>query len=318
MRSKRARTYAFATALGLTSGVASLVLAQDPNPGEKRRLELAYRWDLLDGKTAIYDAELVSLVAVERRSTTDGEDSGGEGAADAAAEKMEARTTTNERLSMAFSKDDHGRGRVRVSTERLQVSLTQVALGTTESLSYDSTNPPKEGIPEKLRATVEAMLGKPYTLVVGRRGEVESVEGRPASQLDSLKGTFLLLPEKPRAEGETWAQTLRQPSPPYGDFVTSVTYKLARVAEGADAAGSRLRIEATIGTELDDKKSTVPPSVLARIDDGKGAGHVDLDGRGLKLEEETSSHYSFVVKQVSLYQTNRFENRSHWKLVEVK
>ena len=321
---------AIALAVGVSaSNLGSPVRGDDPKP-EKKSIELVYRWDLLAGKTAVYDAELTSIVSVERRSTTDMEESGTGESEVALGDRLEATTRTKQRLSMAFSKDERGRGRVRVSTERIEASMTRLFLGTTESISYDSANPPREGVPDKLKATVNAVMGKPYTLIVNRRGEVEGVDGRPAAELPSFKGTFLILPDKPQAEGASWQQELRQPAIAqaatatnrhtelYGDFVTKIAYKLVRATEGADSASSRLHIEATILTELDDGKGTLPREVAARVEGSKGDGHVDIDGRGLKLEEKTSSQYSFVVKQVSVVQTNRFENRSHWKLVEVK
>lgn len=298
--------------------MSTLAFAGDPpvKPEPKvepKKTDLIYRWDLLEGKTAIYDVELVSYVAVERKTegllSSDEEDA-----------KTEGKTTTKMRLSMTFAKGERERGRVTVSTSRLMVSVAQTQMGKTETVSYDSGNPPKAGVPDQLKATVTALLGNPYTLIVSRRGVVESVEGRQRSELETLKSAFLVLPEMPRAEGEGWTRIARQDLDPLGETVTKVSYKLSKVAEPANGNQGERRVDLEIKTELDDRLSRIPGTTTAKIENAKGTGHVTLDVRGLKQEEDTSSSYELVVKQVTppVEQHNRLESTSHWKLVELK
>jgi hypothetical protein len=288
--------------------------ASPPSAASAEKVELLYRWDLLDGKIAVYDVELVSHQSTERKT---------ESALSAEDEdpKTEARTTTKMRLSFAFARGERERGRVTVSSERLLVSVAQTALGKTETLTYDSSNPGKSSVPEQLKALVNSLLGAPYTLVVSRRGVVESVEGRPRSELDSLKGTFLVLPEMPLAAGEGWTRISPKNLDPIGTSVTTIAYKLARATEPATGVPSNKpqgerRIELKVKMELDDRLGRVP----ARIEGATGSGHIVFDVRGLKVEEDSTAGYELIVKQEAppVEQHNRIESTSHWKLVELK
>jgi hypothetical protein len=287
---------------------AGVVAAQDPP-----KHDLLYRWDQLDGKTAVYEVELTSVGIVDRKATTEASDD--KGSPDAAETKMESISTTKQRVAMAFKAGDGGRGLVTVTNLRVQQSLTQKALGETTTVSYDSANPPKDGVPEKLKAAVTALIAKPYTLTVTRRGVVEKVEGRPSSELPSLKGTFLLFPEVACAVSQSWNDVRRHETGGYGDIVERVKSRLARVDEKGG-----VRIEQTIETELDTSSAKVPRGTIVRIDNPTGKAHALFDARGLRLEADREQSYEFYLKQFS----EGFEHRTKvvasekWKLVEVK
>ena len=292
---------------------ASAALGDDP-----KKIDLVYRWDQLDGKTAVYDSEVVSKTLQESHMATVGSD---EGANEPEGEnqRVEVDTTTKQRLLLAFKQGEHERATVTVTTERSQVEMTIKALANTETYNFDSANPPKE-VPEKLKALIPDLQRKPYTLTVTRRGVVEKIEGLPGAKAADMKGTFLVLPEHPLGEGESWNSVKRDPAGSYGDVVQRTTFKLVKVSEKDER-----RVEAAITTELDQSKAELPRGVIARIEKPTGKGHVTLDARGLKVEEETESGYEFYVKQVSdLRQIEGSEKRIttlatfRWKLVEVK
>lgn len=287
---------------------AVAVLAQD-----EKKHELIYRWDQLDGKIAIYDNEVTTLAMVDRRTTTDQTDD--KSSIETADTKMESTSTTKQRLAMSFKAGDGGRGLVTVSNARLQTSLVQKALGETTRFDYDSADPPKEGVPEKFKALVGSLLGKPYTLTVSRRGVVEKVEGRPKSDMPKLKSSFLLFPDVAATESSSWNEVRRHPSPPLGDLVERIKFRLVKVNEKDER-----RIEQTIETELDDAMTKVERGTIVRLDNPKGKGHVVFDARGLKLEEETEQGYELYVKQFagSVEQKTKVVAITKWKLVEVK
>ena len=292
---------------------ASAALAEDP-----KKLDLVYRWDQLDGKTAVYDTEIVSRTLNESHMATAGTD---EEASEPGAqgEQVEIDTTTKQRLSLAFKAGEKERGLVTITTERSRVEMTIKAAAKTETYAYDSQDPPKE-IPEQLKAMIPALQRKPYTLTVSRRGAIEKIEGLPGAKPADMKGTFLLFPDRPVAEGESWTDVKRDPAGRYGDVVQRMTFKLAKADE---KDGKKVDLE--IKTELDQSKADLEKGVVARIDKPRGKGHVTLDPLGLKVEEEIESGYEFYVKQVSeLRQIEGTEKKIttlatfRWKLVEVK
>src|SRR5436309_2520408 len=82
---------------------AGIAFAQDA-----KKHELVYRWDKLDGKTAIYETEIDATSLVERKTTTAATDE--EGTADAGDAKTEVSTSTKQRFSMSFKAGEGGRG----------------------------------------------------------------------------------------------------------------------------------------------------------------------------------------------------------------
>jgi hypothetical protein len=307
----RTRTVSVLAALPVVVVLAaSAAVAEDP-----KKIDLVYRWDQLDGKTAVYDTEIVSRTLNESHMATAGADEGSE--PEAENQKIEIDTTTKQRLSLTF-KAENERGLVTITTGRAQVEMT-IKAANTETYAYDSENPPKE-IPEQLKGLVKTLERKPYTLTVSPRGVVEKIEGLPGAKPADMKGTFLVLPDHPLGEGESWTDVKRDPAGAYGDVVQRMTFKLAKVTEKDER-----KIDAEIATQLDQSKADPPKGVIARIEKPRGKGHVTLDASGLKVEEEIESGYEFYVKQVSdLRQIEGTEKKIttlatfRWKLVEVK
>jgi hypothetical protein len=286
-------------AFGLAHGVSSLAQEKAAAEKPKRKIELAYRWDLLDGKTATYDVETVQIQQKSLRPADD------EAAKEVPEQRSFVKSTAKQRLAFAFKGAERGRGRVTVTLVRVQVALTgsQTGEAETETFSYDSQNPPPGGVPAELKAIVDALMVKPYTLVVTRTGVVEAVEGRPKEHLAALQATFIDLPRDGCAEGEGWKGTSRSSAAPYGDFVTTMAFKLAHVEDAADPSAGRWTLESTTAIELDDSKSQLDKKqhpeaaeVTARLEEGGGSGKTVFDQRGLKLEEEVAAKTSFVVR----------------------
>jgi hypothetical protein len=299
------------SAVGLLA--TTVALAGDPPP----KHDLIYRWDQLDNKTAVYDTEVTSTVIAQRTAKADTSPSDGVGAEDSAG-LVEGVTTTKQRLSMRFARGERGRGLVTITNGRFQIAVASKADGQTQSLAYDSENPPAAGPDERIKSQVSALLalvGNPYTLTVTRRGVVEKVEGRAASELPKFRGTFLLLPEVSKAVGEKWPSVTRHPTQPFGDLVERATYTLSKVNERGEAM-----IDEVIATELDDTDAHLPSGAAAHVGNPFGKGHVALDARGLKLEEETEQGYEFDVSESSesVEQKTKLVSVFKWKLVEVK
>ncbi|MEZ0227187.1 MAG: hypothetical protein ACAI25_01060 [Planctomycetota bacterium] len=295
----------------MVAGIATCVAAGVLSAQDAKKHELLYRWDQLDGKTAVYDTQLDALVITGRKSTTEQTDD--KNAIDPADTKTEIVTATKQRLTMTFKTGDGGRGLVTVKNVRVQQTLTQKMLGETRQVSYDSDNPPantKEQNWDKLRG-----FDKPYTLTVSRRGVVEKVEGRPSSELPQLKKTFLLFPDVACTESQSWNEVRRIPTPPLGDIVERFQFRLASVNEKDER-----RIEQRVETELDDKGSRVSQGTVVRIEKPVGRGFVAFDARGLRLEAKTEQGYELYVKQFSegLEQRTKISETMTWKLVELK
>lgn len=299
-------------AAGALAACLACVVALDARADEKKH-ELVYRWDQLDGKTAIYDTDLAQDVLVERRTVTEMTDD--PNSPDAADARTEILSTTRQRVAMTFHAAEGGRGRVTVETQRLRLSLAQKVKGVAEKVEYDSDNPPREGVPERLKAVVTSLVGKPYTLTVTRRGVVEKVEGRAESELPQLKKTFLLFPDAACVVSGSWNEVRRTPTPPLGDVVERFRFTLAQVN-----AKDERRIEQRVVTELDDTKSAVDRGTIVRIEHPTGSGHVTFDARGLRLEAATNQGYELYVKQFSqgLEHRTRSSETMTWKLVEVR
>lgn len=313
MRTRFASVGAFAA----SAAVALAAFGQEAGKTEPRKVELVYRWDQLDGKKAVYDTEVVTSRLDEAHTITTGVEDGAD--SETAPAKVETRTTTKQRKAFAFKAGERGRGLVTVTTESAKFDCVLKTGEGTETFAYDTQSPPKE-VPEKFKPFVAALLGNPFTLTVSRRGAVEKVDGIKDAKLADFKGLFLVLPESAAAEGESWNDVRRHPADRFGDIVERVTLKLAKVTEKDER-----RIDEEIKTELDETKSDLPEGVIAKIEKPVGKGHVTLDARGLKLDEETEQGYEFYMKQVSdLRQIGGTERRTtvlstfRWKLVEVK
>jgi hypothetical protein len=305
MRSLTARC-ALAALLGL--GVAA---AEDAP-----KHELIYRWDQLDGKTATYDTELDAFTTTERKSTTEQLDA--RDTEDPGDIKTEIVTTTKQRLSMSFKSGEGGRGLVTIKNVRFQQQLTQKMLGETKVVTYDSANPPKAGSLPGMDAEKLKALEKPYTLTVSRRGVVEKADGRPQSDLDQLKKTFLRFPDVACTVSQSWNEVRRHPTPPLGDLVERFQFKLAAVGEKDER-----RIEQRVETELDDRltrDALRQQNTVVRIEKPTGKGHLVFDPRGLRLEAATEQGYELYIHQVTqgIEHRTKYSERMTWKLVEVK
>jgi hypothetical protein len=300
--------------------LVGLALGQDE---PKKKLDLVYKWDQLDGKTAVYDYEEKTEQQVEIKTTTKVEKTQGDEVADPDVTKTEVTSTNKSRLTMSFKKGERDRGLVTVTTSRFQFALAQPTLST-QTITYDSDKPDAP-MDAKVKARIQpqidaltALLGKSYTLTVTRRGVVEKVDGR--KETPELKDTFLFFPEVTKSEGDTWSHPRRDKAESrdgsLGEIVTRRTYRLAKVTEKDER-----RIEKETRTELDTLKSTVEArGVSAKIVDSKGSGYVVVDARGLKLEEDTDSGYDLVVSTVSdgVERHIKVHSTFRWKLVELK
>src|SRR5207253_494774 len=105
-----------------------------------KRTELIYRWDLLDGKKAVYDVELTSVGSVVCSSTATTAPEGE--AVLPRPENIEIASTTKQRLVMTFARGERDRGRVTIVTERLAQTLTETTREGTRKFDYDSEHPP--------------------------------------------------------------------------------------------------------------------------------------------------------------------------------
>src|SRR5579872_2057442 len=105
--------------LGATLFASALVLGQEE---PKKKVDLVYRWDQLDDKTAVYDYEEKTQQQVEIRTTTKAEKAQEE-VADPDVPKTEVTSTNKSRLTMTFKKGERDHGLVTVTTTRFQFSL---------------------------------------------------------------------------------------------------------------------------------------------------------------------------------------------------
>ncbi len=311
-------------ALALAPGFAALAgdeAASDK--GEKKKTDLVYRWDLLDGKTAVYDVTYVTSGMRETKIMVDTEGHSENDREAANAEMLTYRSTQKSRVLVSFARAERDRGRVTTATERFQLTWTQAGGDRVDvSFTYDSANPPKEELPRLFDKTVESLreASKPFTALVSRRGLVEQVEGRQ-NALEEVRNTYLLFPDTPRGEGEAWARNMRKGIPPNGAIVTKRTYRLARVSETSPnplASMGEWLIEGTSRVELDDTTAARNREVFLRIDGVPTSQRLLLDGRGLRLEEEIHEMIEVTETGRNHVKLQKADTQTLMKLVELK
>ncbi|MBI3724189.1 hypothetical protein HY251_09595 [bacterium] len=301
---------------------APLALADDP-PQEKKKVDLVYRWDLLDGKTAVYDVSIVTSYQRDYTITTEVVGEGDPEKEKANEDRFSYWTKQKSRLRVSFARADGQRCRVTSATERVELTWKQNFAGEQASFTYDSANPPKGDVPKLVRDAIPVIEAKlqPRTVVVSRRGLVESGEGIPSAALQDLKNAFLLFPDTPRAEGEGWTRNLRTARPPYGAIVTKRVYKLTRVDESSKnslAVGGEWRIDGTSLVEFEAAASFQSRDLDLRIDGDPGSQRVVLDSRGLQLEEEINETIEVTERKPESVKRQKTETSTRSTLVELR
>lgn len=265
---------------------------------------IAYRFPLLEGKTAVYEAE--------RSVTTVAEGTDDEGKPLAS---TKISSTTAQTIAITFESCLESEARIVVTTRRLRSTIRQ----DSDEFVYDSEKPPEGEVPPEFKQAA-SLVGQRVVLRVTRKGDVLKVDGAAkGTRVEDFKGTFVPLPGDARAVGERWVSKQRAPlgEPPVGELVTTYNYKLASL-EG-EAPARRARIDAAIDVAFEALRGAIGVP-LVTVRDGGGKGHALIDAaNGLLVEEETETHMTLVSRSDSgARPTQRIEGRSHQKLVSLE
>jgi hypothetical protein len=267
--------------------------AQDVAPVTSAPVTLAYQFDRLAGKVAIYTIETETRVNQENRGQGGGE----------------VCTWVRQTLEQRFEAPRDARpgvGRVVLTPRRIEARLEQEA-GT---ISYDSKEGGQAAGPF---AALAAKIDKPVTLDVTRTGDVRNVKGVPSAERVGYRQTFLEVPERPLDVGDSWDRLDRQPMEPYCTIAYHWRYRLAGTEPGEPA---RHRLEATIRASLEDVFASTHGSV--ELKDQHGEGSMVLDADGLLRESTLDSRLEVVIKTPQGLHVQKLRTRTRQVLVELR
>lgn len=274
--------------------LAPLAGAQDVAPVGSAPVTLAYCFDRLAGKVAIYTTETETRVSQENRGQGGGEVC------------TWVRQTLEQRFEAPSRDARPGTGRVVLTPRRIEARLEQEA-GT---VSYDSK---EAAVATGPFASLAAKIDKPVTLDVTRTGDVRNVKGVPSAERIAYRQTFLEVPERPLDIGDSWDRLDRQPMEPYCTIAYHWRYRLVGTEPGEPA---RHRLEATIHAQLEDVFSSRHGSV--ELKDQHGEGSMILDADGLLRESTLDSRLEMVVKTPQGLHVQKLRTRTRQVLVELR
>jgi hypothetical protein len=249
-------------------------------------VQLCYRFERLDGKAAVYTIETEQRVFQEVRGQGGGE----------------VTSWVRETQEQRFGRAARGRGRVELTTRRIEARLES----SEQRTEFDSDA--GEEPPPRLQPLVRK-IDRPVVLDVDRTGEVEQVRGVKVSERKSYEASFLLLPSHRLRVGEAWDRLERRPMPPLGSLAYHFHYRLRSVSAATAERSGRWRIEATVRV-LYEEDAGPRPHASVEITRQSGGGHVVFDEDGLLRESLFESELEITIKTVAGTQVQQLRNRT--------
>lgn len=291
------RSRSIFVALFASVALAPLAGAQDVAPVTSAPVTLAYCFDRLAGKVAIYTTETETRVNQENRGQGGGEVC------------TWVRQTLEQRFEATSRDARPGVGRVVLTPRRIEARIEEEGA----TVTFDSKESGEAAGRAGPFAALVAKIDKPVTLDVTRTGDVRNVKGVPSAERIGYRQTFLEVPDRPLAVGEGWDRLDRQPMEPYCTIAYHWRYRLTGTEPGDPA---RHRLEATIRAQLEDVFASTHGSV--ELKDQHGEGSMVLDADGLLRESTLDSRLEIVVKTPQGLHVQKLRTRTRQVLVEVR